>query len=125
MANDDPQKIKELLEIIKHKIDMIDVSRTAQSAQLAMVRDQLSMMNGKFDEMSETLKDPDTGLESINRRLDSNTAAVMKLESTIKGYGDMYKINDSNIRKIEKRTEVLENNADIEPSPEFILAEAA
>src|SRR3989338_2053268 len=104
MANDDSQKIKELLEIIKHKIDMMDV---------------------KFDEMSETLKDPDTGLKAINRRLDSNTAAVMELESTVKGYGDMYKINDSNIRKIEKRTEVLENNADIEPSPEFILAEGA
>lgn len=39
----------------------------------------------------EQLNDPETGLKRINERLDSNTAAIVELESTIKGYADSYK----------------------------------
>lgn len=73
----------------------------------------------------DRLDDPDTGLKRINERLDSNTAAVMELEKTVKGYADMYKINDSNTRKMEKRVETLEENADIRPPSELQLADVA
>lgn len=39
-------------------------------------------------------------LDGVVRRLDANTAAIVELESTVNGYADMYKINDSNIRRI-------------------------
>lgn len=71
------------------------------------------------------LKDPDTGLKRLNNRMDANTAAVIELEKTVKGYGDMYKINDSNIRKVEKRLETLEEDADVEVPPELQLADVA
>ncbi|MBI2196581.1 hypothetical protein HYU45_03115 [Candidatus Daviesbacteria bacterium] len=71
------------------------------------------------------LDDPDTGLKRINDRLDANTRAVMELETTVKGYGDMYKINDSNLRKMEKRVETLEDKAGVVVPEEFHLAAAA
>ena len=37
----------------------------------------------------------------------------------------MYKINDSNIRKMEKRVETLEENTGIKPPPEFALADVS
>ena len=52
-------------------------------------------------------------------------ASVVTIENTINAYGDMYKINDSNVRKVEKRLETLEKNADIAPPPEFILADVS
>ena len=47
--------------------------------------------------------------------------AVAYIETTVKGYADMYKINNDNMKKLEKRTEKLEQKAKIEPSPELIL----
>lgn len=40
--------------------------------------------------------------------LDANTASVATIEQTIKVYGDMYKMNNDNARKLEKRVETLD-----------------
>lgn len=105
------QQFKELLEIIKHKVDMLGVSQRGQSASVSLMRDQQSVMNKKLDELQESV--------------DANTAAVMELESTVNGYGDMYKINDSNIRKMEKRLKPLEEDAGIEIPPELQMGNFA
>ena len=36
-------------------------------------------------------------------------------------YGDMYKINDSNIRKVEERVETLEEDSGVNVPPELRL----
>ncbi len=89
--------------------------------QLGNMDGRLGNIEGKLGNVEERLDDPDTGLTAINRRLDANTAAVMKLEETVNGYGDMYKINDSNIRKMEKRLEAVEENDNIDVPPEYQL----
>lgn len=48
--------------------------------------------------------------------------AVASIENTVKVYGDMYKSNNDNMKKLEKRTEKLEEKAKTEPQPELILA---
>ncbi len=104
-GNGDSQKfieLKELLEIVKNKIDMMDIRQTGQSAAISLMKDQLSVINSK---------------------LDSHSASLITIEKELKAYGDMYKINDSNIRKMEKRVETLEENADIQPPSEFVLAD--
>lgn len=106
-TSDDSKKfteLKELLEIVKHKIDMMEVRQTSQSASIGLMKDQLSVINSK---------------------LDSHTGSLMKIEATLNGYADMYKINDSNVRKVEKRVETLEENAGIKSPQEFILAEVS
>lgn len=100
MNQDEFKKLKELIEIIKHKVDMLSVGQTGQSAQITMMRDQLSVINDK---------------------LDSHTAALINIESTLTGYGDMYKINKSDSQKLEKRIEVLEDKTGIISPPEFAI----
>ena len=69
------------------------------------------------------LDDPDTGLQRINAKLDTNTESVVNIEKDIKAYGDMYKLNNDNMKKLEKRIEPLEENVGIEPPPELVLSE--
>lgn len=106
-GNDDSKKfieLKELLEIVKNKIDMMEVRQTNQSATISLMKDQLSVINSK---------------------LDSHTGSLMQIEATLNGYADMYKINDANVRKVEKRVETLEENAGIESPQEFTLADVS
>ncbi len=79
------------------------------------------VVNNAVNPLKQMLEDPDTGLKRLNDRMDANTVAIVKLEATVNGYGDMYKINDSNIRKMEKRLETVEEDAGIEVPPEFHL----
>lgn len=98
-ASDDSKKfteLKELLEIVKNKIDHMDIRQTGQGATISLMKDQLSVMNSKLDGVEESLEDSDTGLAAINRRLDANSASLMTIEKELKTYGDMYKINGSN-----------------------------
>lgn len=89
--------------------------------QLNSVTTKLDSVVTRLDGIEGQLNDSDTGLAAINRRLDSNTAAVMELESTVNGYADMYKINDSNIRRMEKRLEPLEEKVGVNIPPEYQL----
>ncbi len=91
-----------------------DKLRTIVEEVVKPIKDQLNGITSKLD-------DPDTGLAAINRRLDSNTGAVVELEKTVKGYADMYQLNDRNIRKMEKRLETTEEDAGNDVPPEFLL----
>lgn len=113
--------LKDLLEIVKDKVDKMETFQNVTMQQVRDIKSQQSVMNGKLDNIEDRLDDPDTGLAAINRRLDVNTAAVLELESTVKGYADMYKINDSNIRRMEKRLEPLEEKIGVSVPPELQL----
>lgn len=108
----DEDKLKKIVE---------EVVNTA----IEPINQRLDGITNRLDGVSNQLDDPDTGLKRINERLDANTAAVMELEKTVNGYGDMYKINDANVRKVEKRVESLEENAGIKSPEEFTLAEVS
>ena len=79
-----------------------------------------------LDEALEPIKQQQeshsAALVKIETKQESHSAALVSIESKLDAYGDMYKINDSNIRKVEKRLETLEENADITTPTEFILA---
>lgn len=80
-----------------------------------------------LDEALEPIKqkqeNQSSALSSIKDKQESHSAALISIESKLDAYGDMYKINNSNAKRLEKRVETLEENADITPPSEFILAE--
>jgi len=78
-------------------------------------------VNKAVEPITQRLDDPDTGLKRINDRLDANTTAVMELEKTVKGYGDMYKINKSNIERLDERLSEVEENVNIVSPPELAI----
>ena len=99
-TNDNLEKIQEFLEIIKHKIDLMMAHQTGQAATIGLIKDQISMMN---------------------KKMDPHTVSLLNIESTLAGYADMYKVNDSNVRKIQKRMEVVEKNLGIYPPEELSI----
>lgn len=99
-TNNDLSNIKELLEIINNKIDLMKALQVAQAATISLTKDQVSV---------------------INKKLDAHTASLMSIESTLAGYADMYKVNDSNVRKVQKRVEVIEKKLDINPPEELSI----
>lgn len=102
--------VKEVVEITKHKVEGIELAHSVTNGQVRMIKDQQSVMNKKLDELKETQDD-------------QILPSVVTIESTIKTYSDMYKLNNDNMKKLEKRVETLEDNTGIVPPPELTLAE--
>jgi hypothetical protein len=84
---------------------------------LAPIKIDLANVKDTVADLKDTVADLKDTVE--NRVLPS----VIETEATIKAYGDMYKINNSNDKKLQKRVEVLEENAGIDSPPELHLAE--
>ena len=55
--DNDLKQIKELLEIVAHKVDLMEVSRTGQSASFHLMKDQQSVMNVKLDDIHKDLEE--------------------------------------------------------------------
>lgn len=70
---------------------------------------------------TKTLESHTKTLKSLTENVDTLESSVVNMETTISVYGDMYKINDDNARKLEKRIKVLEDNSGIEPPSELTL----
>lgn len=95
--------------------------KTIVEEAIKPVLDQLNDPDTGLRAINKRLDDPDAGLAAINRRLDANTAAVVELESTVKGYADACKTNKANIERLDDRVSELETNAGITPPPELTI----
>lgn len=104
------ESIKEIVEITQDKVDKIELLQSVTTGQVRTIKNQQSVFNKKLDELKETID------EQI-------LPSVVTTENTIQAYGDMYKINDDNARKLEKRIEIVETKLEIKPNPEHMLIE--
>lgn len=120
--NDDLKQIKELLEIVKHKVDRIEVTQVGQSASIYLMRDQLSVMNEKLDGFQKDLGEVKEDLQGVKKTQDRQILpSVTCIETHIKAYKDAYQVNNANGKKLEKRVKVLEKRAGVTPPEELIL----
>lgn len=72
----------------------------------------------------QTLKDHSKILRHHSEVIDEQLLpSVLETEQTLKAYGDMYKLNRDELRKLEKRLQVVEDKNQIQPPAELILAE--
>ncbi len=114
MANDDLKKIKELLEIVHNKVGKLETHFMARSSTLDLIKGQQSVMNDKLDDLGEALGD-------VQKTQTSHTGSLIKIESTLEGYADAYKINKGNIERLDERVFKVEDQLDIRVSPEFTI----
>lgn len=96
---DDVKKIKELVEIAVKKIRGMETQQDLVAGQIRLIKDQQSVMNDKLD--------------SVEDKLNNHTVALMKIENTIEGYADMYKVNKEKSEELEERVETIENKLSI------------
>ncbi len=96
--NDFKTLLKEAIEPVNKQLDKIIDRLTGVEKQLNDPHSGLGAVNKRLNGIEERLDDSNSGLAAINSRLDANTAAVIQLEETVNGYGDMYKINEDHIK---------------------------
>lgn len=103
------RSVKELIEVVVDKVSKLGMFQSVVTDQVRAIKDQQSVMNGKLDQLQETL--------------DSHTASLIEIENTLKAYADMYKINGDHIKRINKRTSKIEKHLKIEPPQELLVPE--
>lgn len=89
---------------------------------LKPTKDDQGEFRKKLDEVSEGQESLKQELADVKNTIEARVLPpLVYIETKVKGYADMYQINDSNIRKMEKRLETVEEGAKIEVSPELHL----
>jgi len=116
-VKDEVRPLKDQVEIIKSKVNSRDFFQTVASENTRTIKEQQSIMNEKLDTLQEDLN----GIKELqeNRIYPS----VVHTENTIQAFGDAYKINDDNARKLEKRVVTLEDHSQIQPPTELLLVD--
>lgn len=111
--------LKDQVEIIKSKVNSRDFFQTVTSDNTRTIKEQQSIMNEKLDTLQEDLKEV--------KELQENRIypSVVHTEQTIEAFGDAYKINNDNARKLEKRVITLEDHIHIQPPPELLLTDVS
>lgn len=88
MAVNDIKTIKELLEIIKHKIGMIEMRQSTQSGQIILTKDQQSVMNEKLDAIGKDLSEVKETQEDHTKRLEALSGDMEQVLSEVKSTHD-------------------------------------
>lgn len=109
MTNDDfKQILDEALKPIKDE-------------QSEFGKEQAEFRN-RLNEVSEGQKSLQKEVADLKNTIETRVLLpLIYIETTVKGYVDSYKINDSNIRRMEKRLETLEEDVGVDVPPELKL----
>lgn len=86
------KELKDLVEIIAHKVRSVEAHQGVMAEQLRLIKDQQSV---------------------INEKLDSQTASLLKIEQIMEGYADMYKVNKEKNEELEERVDLIEDQVGI------------
>jgi hypothetical protein len=87
-VKDEVRPLKEQIEIVKSKVDKLDLFQSLATNQIRAVKEQLSVVNEKLDALQEIK-------EIVENRI---YPSVMAIEVDIKAYGDAYKINKQSLQ---------------------------
>lgn len=137
-VKDEVRPLKEQVEIVKSKVDKLDLFQSLDTNQIRAIKEQQSVINEKLDafeevkvdlgEVKENLENVQADLKDLKElkeTVDRIYPSVMQIELNIKAYGDMYKLNNDNAKKLDHRLKVVEEKSDIKLDPEFFLAEVS
>ncbi len=105
----DLTKIKELIEILVDKVERVELMQRVTTDQVRIMKDQLSVVNKKLDQLPE-----------IQETLDTLKSSVVQIETKISVYEDMYKINQDYIQRLNTRLVAVEAKNKID-APENLL----
>lgn len=65
------------------------------------------------EEIQSALKPVNNSLEAVKDELDNHTASLMKIEDTLEGYADMYKVNKEKSAELEERVGTIEDKLSV------------
>lgn len=103
MNSDD---IKQIGDLVEQKI---------QSA-LKPIHKKLDEHSAKLDSHTAKLDEHSAKLDAHTAKLDNHTASLVTIEDTLKGYGDMYKVNKDESNELNERVTVIEDHLGLTPA---------
>lgn len=103
IIKEEVRPVKDMVEIIKKDVDRLDFTAGASDRVIRFIKEQQSVMNEKLDNLSE--------------KSDSHSVSLIKIESSIKIYDEIYKDNKKDIKKLKDRTSKIETTLGL-PTPE-------
>lgn len=125
-VKDEVRPLKEQIEIVKDKVTKLDLFQSVATETIRAIKEQQSVMNEKLDTLQGNLQESQEDLKELKELVEDRIyPSVMQTELNIKAYGDMYKLNNDNAKKLDHRLKAVEEKSNIIPSPEFSLAEVA
>ena len=128
-VKDEVRPLKEQVEIVKNKISHLDLYSSVTSSNVRSLKEQQSVINEKLDGIDvikQDLTDVKSQLSDLNDIIGNRMyPSVLEIEKNITAYGDIYKRNNDNSKKLDKRLVVVEDRLDIHPDPELSLAEVS
>lgn len=135
LVKDSVKPIKELVEVIRNKVDHQELYLVTTAGNVKSVKEQQSVMNEKLDVISKDLNNPKTGLKRINERMDALWDQVVKITADMEGvtekldsHSSVLKRIESNLeygdadtKKLDRRLNETESKLGIVPSPELTI----
>lgn len=113
--------VKEIVEVIKHKVDSMEFIQNTSSENMRTIRDQQLFMNKKLDILTEKLDATweQTGklsvdMTEVEEKLDSHTTILKKITTNTEHTVE-------NVKKVNKRLTNLESKQGIVPPPELTI----
>ena len=86
-----------------------------------LLDEALEPIKERQESQSTDLVSITSDLANIKTKLDSHSAALISIESKLNAYGDMYKINEDHIKRLDKRLNIVEENQSIQPQEELSI----
>lgn len=91
---------------------------------LKPIREDLAEVKKNVAKVEKNVAVVEKNLAEVKRVQETQVLpSVVATEQTLKGYADMYKINDENVKKLDKRLNIVEEELSIEPPPELTLGQ--
>lgn len=94
MSLDYSKAIKELLEVVKNKVGNIEARQGMQSIQLGSMKDQISVLDKKLDEVQSDM----TGLKDDVKKLNKKADGILEFLNNV----------DDDVHDHEKRLKIIE-----------------
>lgn len=96
------RSIKELVELMKKKLDWIELTSSSISTSMRFVREQQSIINDKLDQHTKTLKSHTLLLKRHANKLDALLVDVDQLQQESKALGDEIVENRKTRKEVTK-----------------------
>lgn len=106
---------------IKKIGDLIDQKVRPLVKTLGSIQNTLGSMQEDLGSVHKTMDSMQSKIDTIQETLDAHTGSLMKIEATLEGYADAYKINKGNIERLDERLAKAEDQLDIPVSPELAI----
>lgn len=120
--------VKEIVEVIKHKVNRMEFLQTGNSENIRMLRDQQSVINKKLDEQSKNLNGHGKKLDILWEQTDELTKDMNDVKETLETHTNALKqiiINttnsNDNIKRLDKRITETEKSLGIVAPPESYI----